>query len=185
MLEGLDRKRLAGGIFLNLLLKLRKTGSAGAGSGLIGRGDKALKALRLMERSDGLKHDGGRAVRVRDNALVPVKVLGVHLRYDERNFRILTESAGVVDHFRAGLDDGVFKFDGDVRLTGEKNDIHSVEAVLVRLEDVIRLAENLLVALARRKNLNLAAREVALLEDSDHFGTDRADTDQTDIISFH
>ena len=133
-----------------------------------------------MKRRDGLEHDRGRAVRVRDDALVPVEVLGVDLGNDERDFRVLAERAGVVDHLRTGLDDGVLELDRDVRLTREEDDVETVERVFVGLLDMIRLTEYLLVAFARRKHLyRPLEREVPLLEDLDHLGADGTDAHET------
>ena len=186
MLERLHRQGLALRIGVDLVLQLVEAGSARAGRRLIGGRDQALQALRLMERRDSLKHDRRRAVRIRDDSLVPVEVFGVHLRHHQRNLGILTKRAGVVDHLRARLDAGVLELKRDVRLAGEEDDVQPVKAVLVRLQHMIRLAQDLLVALARGKHLNLSLhRELAFLQDLDHLGADGTDANQTNFILFH
>ena len=121
VLEGLHFERLALRVGADLVLELVEPRLARARRRLVGRRDYALQALRLVERGDGLEHDRGRAVGVRDDAFVPVEVLGVHLRHDERDLGILAERAGVVDHLRSGLDDGVLELDRDIRLACEKD----------------------------------------------------------------
>ena len=99
---------------------------------------------------------------------------------DERDFWVLAERAGVVDHLRTGLDDGVLELDRDVRLASEEDDVEAVERVFVGLLDMIRLTEYLLVAFARRKHLHRPLeREVPLLEDLDHLGADGTDAHET------
>ena len=105
---------------------------------------------------------------------------------DERDLRVLAERARVVDHLGAGLYDRVLELYRHVRLAREEDDVKPGERVLVRLLHVIRLAEYLLVALARREHLHLPLeRERAFLEDLDHLCADCTDTHETYAVLLH
>ena len=72
-------------------------GGAGSGDCLIGAHDDAAQRVRPVDRLKRNHHRGGGAVRLADDALVPVEVVPVDLGDDERDLRVHAEGARVVD----------------------------------------------------------------------------------------
>ena len=71
------RHRLAGDDFADLPLQFFDRLRAGAGDGLVAGGENAFHAERLVQRIQRHERDGRGAIRIGDDALVPLHVGGV------------------------------------------------------------------------------------------------------------
>mgnify|MGYP007068789169 CR=1 FL=1 len=105
---GLDLRivdRLTGEHLGGLLLELGDRLVAGSGNRLVGGDDQALEPGRVVERRQGHHHHHGGAVRVRDDALVVLRGLGVDPGDDQRHVLMHAPETGVVDNDGSGLDE--------------------------------------------------------------------------------
>ena len=189
ILEDLGLKVFALGKGLDLIVEFVDAALARAADGLVGRGDDRLDGALLGEGVNGHEgHDGG-AVGVRDDALVPLHVLGVDLGDDKGDVGVEAERARIVDEHRARLDDRGGKTLGDVVLGRAENDIKALKRVVRRLDDgALLTAEHDFAARASGACDGTKGRngEVALFENFDHFLTDGAGgAENTDIDLFH
>lgn len=106
-----------------------------AAGGLVGRRDEAAELLRAVQRGDRHQHDDGRAVGVRDDALVRVDILGVHLGNHQRNVGLHAEGARVVDHQRARVDDALAELARDRRPGAEERQVDAAEGLVTQFLD--------------------------------------------------
>ena len=189
ILEDLGLKVLALGKGLDLIVEFVDAALARAADGLIGRGDDRLDGAFLGEGIDGYKRDDRGAVGIRDDALVPLHVLGVDLGNDEGNIGVEAEGARVIDEHRARLDDRGSETLGDVVLGRAKDDVEPFKGIVGGFDDGAFLpAERDLTARASGAcdGTKGRDREIALFENFDHFLTDGARcAENTDIDLFH
>ena len=187
--EDLRLIALAGSDSLDLVFELHGARGARAGDGLIGAHDHALDIAELAQGVDRRHGDDGGAVRVRDDAVVLLHVLGVHLRHDQRHVGIETEGGGVIDEHGAGLHDRGGKALGNVVLGRAEHDVEALEGVVLRLfhDDVLPLEGDDLARRARaREQMQFLDGELALREDLHHFLTDcAAGAENTKLVRLH
>ena len=155
----------------------------------IGRGDDRLDGALLGKRVDGDEGDDGGAVGVRDDALVPLHVLGVDLGDDEGHIGVETERARVIDKHRARLDDRGSEAFGNVVLGRAEDDVEPLKGVVGGFDDGTFLpTEQNLAARASGARDGTKGRngEIALFKDLDHFLTDGARcAENTDVDLLH
>lgn len=109
---------------LDLGVELGDTGGAGAGDGLVGRGDDVFEAEGLVKRAEGHEGDDGGAVGVGNDALGGVlSVSGVEFGDDEGDVGVHAEGGGVVDDDGTGGGGVRGEFLGDGASGGEEGDI--------------------------------------------------------------
>ena len=111
---------------------------AGTGYRLIGRVDDSLDPVFVVKRLHRNHRLNRRAVRICDDASVPVDIVRIDFRYDERNFGIHSPCAAVINDNATVCrgDRGKFFACGTAR--GEKRDVDRfVEGILRQFfEDV-------------------------------------------------
>ena len=189
ILEDLGLKVLALGKGLDLIVEFVDAALARAADGLVGRGDDRFDGAFLGEGIDGHKRDDRGAVGIRDDALVPLHVLGVDLGNDEGNIGVEAEGARVIDKHRSRLDDRGSETLGDVVLGRAKDDVEPFKGIVGGFDDGAFLpAERDLTARASCAcdGTKGRDREIALFENFDHFLTDGAGgAENTDIDLFH
>ena len=122
--------RLALDDLVHLPLQFRDGLGAGAGHGLVAGGEDALAAERLVQRIERHQRDGRGAVRVGDDALVPLHVRRVDLRHHQRHVVVHAEGAGIVHHHAAGLGGDGRKLLRDAAAGAEQRDVDARERVL-------------------------------------------------------
>ena len=165
----------AGGEGCDLLLELRHALLARTGDRLIGRHDDAADLRDIVERLQPHDHDDGRAVRVRDDALVRLDRLGIDLGHDERHLRVHAEGTRVVDDDRPCLDGMGSKLLA-CRTARKERDVNSLKGVRRRLLHRVLLAHKrdfLPCGAAGCEQPQLRERELALLDECQEFLSDR------------
>mmetsp|Transcript_314 Transcript_314/g.341 ORF Transcript_314/g.341 Transcript_314/m.341 type:complete len:293 (-) Transcript_314:27-905(-) len=175
----------------SLLTKLFHGGGASTTSGLVSGNDHAVHLSNPVKRSHSHKSNDSGAVRVGNDgslALANLDVrhsLRVDLRNDEGHTLSHTECRAVVDNdaTRFGSEGAELLRNRTART--EKSNVDTVEALISELLDgIFNAVEGLLLSCRSRrgKHLNLAVREVALLENRKEFlayGT--SDTNDSDL----
>ena len=146
---------------------------AGARNGLVGADVDPLDSNGVVDGLQGDQHLDGRAVRVGDDAAVAVvgDLRRVDLGHDERDVVLVAELGGVVDHdaTRGGRLRRVDRRHAGPR--GEQADLRAGEVELGQVTDrnVAALKPDRLAGrAAARQGVELAHRELALLQDLDH-----------------
>ena len=94
--------RRAGDQGAGLVIKLAHALLSCSGNSLIGADNDPFDLIFIMDRLQGHHHLNGRAIRVGDNALVPVDILRIDFRDDQRNGGIHAPGGTVVDHHSTG-----------------------------------------------------------------------------------
>ena len=100
---------------------------ARAAGGLVGGNHDAFHGIRLVQRINGDQHDRGRTIRIGNDALVLLRVLGVHLGDDQRHIGFHAERRRIVDHHRALFGRAVGKFLRPRRPRAEQRKIDALE----------------------------------------------------------
>ena len=175
--EHLRRVGLAGAQGVDLVLQLDRAACARAGHGLIRRHDHVADGRELAQRVDGGQRDDGRAVGIRDDAVVQLHVPGIDLRHDERYVRVQAEGRGVIHEHGAGAHDRGGEALGNVVFRRAEDDVHAGEGGVRRFldDDVLPLPRHDFAGRAgAREQMQLPDGELALGEDLHHFLSDGA-----------
>ena len=169
--EGAALNRLALGLGDDLALQLAHALHARAGHRLIGAGDHLLDLGDLADAAQGHQRDDGGAVRVGDDALVELRVIGVDLRHHQRNLRIHAEGGGIVHEHRAGLHDCRGEVLGLGVLHRAQHEVHALEGVfggLLNGDLLTAEGDGLAGAACAGEGEQGSHGEVALLQNADH-----------------
>ena len=171
------RLGLAGHVGADLALQLGDRIGAGPRDGLVGVDDDPLQPDRVAQRHQD-RHELHRgAVRVGDDPLVRLEVVGVHLAHDERDPGLHAPRGRVVDH--GGATRGRLRSEvaRDVGAGAEQGDVDAVERIPGRLANLDGLPADLDRSPgrpARRQESQLPDREASFAEYLDHRPTDDA-----------
>jgi len=161
----------------DLPLEFGDGAGAGAGDGLVGGGEDAAAAERLVERVEGHEGDGGGAVGVGDDAAVPADVLAVDLGDDERDRVVHAKGAGVVHHDASGLDSLGGELFGDAAAGAEERQINPAEGIGAQFLNGDFLppeGDAFAGGTGRRQQRQPAEGEMPPFQCTDHFDADGA-----------
>ena len=150
----------------------------GTRDGLVGRDDDALDLELVVQRLQRDDHLDGGAVRIGDDVALPevAQSFRVHLRHHQRNVRLHTKMAGVVDHDAAGLGRARGMDGGHSSAGAEQADVTAGEVERVQVAD----GEDLFLAkgdfrtrrTAGREGDHFRRREIALRQGFDDLASD-------------
>mmetsp|Transcript_29365 Transcript_29365/g.74858 ORF Transcript_29365/g.74858 Transcript_29365/m.74858 type:complete len:407 (+) Transcript_29365:363-1583(+) len=157
-----------------LLAQLLHGGRTSAGRGLVGGHDHALDVGHAVQGGHGHQGNDGGAVGVGDDGALAAAnldvrhVLRVHLRHNQGHTLSHAEGGRVVHDNAASLSSHRAQDLGDGATSREQGNVHTLEALRSQLLDGVGVALELLLLASgpgRGQQLNVAVREVALLDD--------------------
>ena len=157
---------------LHLVLQLNGAAGAGAGHRLVGGSGHGLNGGNLVQGIDGGDGDDGRAVGVGNNALVPLHILRIDFRHNQRHVGIQPEGGGIVHKDRTGLHDGRSELLGNVVFRRAQHDVHALKGGITGLLNghVFALElHGLAGGTGRGQGHQLPHRKVPLGQDFHHF----------------
>ncbi len=110
---------------------VHRRGARTAGS-LVGRHMYPLDVRQLLDGFQRHHHQNRRAVRVRDDTpRTHERILRIDLRHHQRHLLVHPERAGIVDHHRSVLRDGLRILPGGVPSCRDKGEVDALEIVVM------------------------------------------------------